>query len=154
MSNGDTSDPHTLWWCSCTDGTTLAQVLKRPQVGLRRPDRWDAATVGYASLAALFTPLSAPAAVAVLLPGVLVVVLRAMRPVGDLPRDAQPYRAAAQWLVLAVVGALWWLVAFLWGNDPEHPTLSLLLDPVLETYPGRLLGYTIWLGAGRWLVTR
>lgn len=128
--------------------------LKRPQVRPRRADRWDAAILGYAALAALFTPLSAPAAVAVLLPGVLVLVLRVVRSVGDLPQGARPAMAAAQWLALAGVGAVWWLVAFLWGNDPEHPTLSLLLDPVLETYPGRLLGYTIWLGAGRWLVSR
>jgi hypothetical protein len=32
--------------------------------------------------------------------------------------------------------------------------LSLLLDPVLETYPARVLGYALWLAAGRWLVTR
>jgi hypothetical protein len=36
------------------------------------------------------------------------------------------------------------------GNDSAHPTFSLLLDPVLEAYPGRLA----WLGVGRWLVTR
>ncbi len=138
-----------------SDCWTLTQVsLERPRARLRRADGWDAAIVGYAALAALFTPLSAPAAVAVLLPGALVVVLRTVRPVGELPKDAQPAHAAGQWLSLAAVGALWWLVAFHWGNDSEHPTLSLLLDPVLETYPGRLLGYTLWLGAGRWLATR
>jgi hypothetical protein len=55
---------------------------------------------------------------------------------------------------LAAAGAAWWLVAFRWGNDPAHPTLSLLLDPMLENYPARVLGYTLWLAAGRWLVTR
>ena len=61
---------------------------------------------------------------------------------------------ARVWVVLAVLGAAWWLVALLWGNDPAHPTLSLLLDPALETYPGRVLGYAVWLAAGRWLATR
>jgi hypothetical protein len=46
------------------------------------------------------------------------------------------------------------VTAALWGNDLSHPTLSLLLDPVLETYPGRVAGWIAWLGVGRWLVTR
>ncbi|MDQ3765344.1 MAG: hypothetical protein M3460_28915, partial [Actinomycetota bacterium] len=65
-----------------------------------------------------------------------------------------PRRAAALWLAPAIVGGFWWLVAFLWGNDAAHPTLSLLLDPVLDTYPARVLGYVGWLAAGWWLVTR
>jgi hypothetical protein len=122
--------------------------------GMRRPDRWDAAIGGYALLAALCRPLSAPAAVAVLLPGLLLAVLRASRPVRPLAPHAQPRRAALQWLALAALGGLWWLVAFQWGNDATHPTLSLLLDPVLDTYGGRVAGYACWLAAGRWLVTR
>jgi hypothetical protein len=35
-----------------------------------------------------------------------------------------------------------------------HPTLSTLADPVLGTYPGRVIGYLLWLGAGLWLVSR
>lgn len=119
-----------------------------------RVDRWDAAIVGYALVAAVFAPLTVPAAVAVLVPGLLLLALRATRPVRPLPSGAVSPGAAALWLALAAVGGAWWLVAFLWGNDPEHPTLSLLLDPVLETYPGRTLGYALWLAAGRWLVTR
>jgi hypothetical protein len=44
--------------------------------------------------------------------------------------------------------------AALWGNDSAHPTFSLLVDPILDTYPGRLLGWFGWLATGRWLVTR
>jgi len=40
------------------------------------------------------------------------------------------------------------------GERQRAPPFSLLLDPVLETYPGRLLGWLAWLGVGRWLVTR
>jgi hypothetical protein len=119
-----------------------------------RADRWDAVIVGYALIAAVFEPLTVRAAVAVLIPGVLVLARRATRPVRPLPSGAVSPGAAALWLALAAAGAAWWLVAFLWGNDPQHPTLSLLLDPVLETYPARVLGYALWLAAGRWLVTR
>lgn len=119
-----------------------------------RADRWDAVIVGYALIAAVFEPLTVRAAVAVLIPGVLVLARRATRPVRPLPSGAVSPGAAALWLALATAGAAWWLVAFLWGNDPQHPTLSLLLDPVLETYPARVLGYALWLAAGRWLVTR
>ena len=34
------------------------------------------------------------------------------------------------------------------------PTLSLLLDLVLATYPGRIAGWIAWLGVDRWLVIR
>jgi hypothetical protein len=121
---------------------------------LPRVDRWDAVIVGYALIAAVFRPLTMPAAVAVLIPGVLLLALRATRPVRPLPSGAVSPGAATLWLGLAVAGAAWWLVALLWGNDPQHPTLSLLLDPILETYPARVLGYALWLAAGRWLVTR
>jgi hypothetical protein len=32
--------------------------------------------------------------------------------------------------------------------------LSTLADPVLSTYPGRVLGYLLWIGLGVWLVRR
>ena len=119
----------------------------------RRPDRWDALIVGYALLAALARPLTAPAALAVVGPGVLLLAVRARQPVAR-PGGPLPGAAVAVWATLAVGVAGWWLVAFTWGNDADHPTLSLLLDPVLDTYPGRLAGWLAWLGAGRWLVTR
>jgi len=46
------------------------------------------------------------------------------------------------------------VTAVLWGNDSSQPTFSLPLDPVLDTYPGRLVGWLAWLAVGRWLVTR
>ncbi|MHA6792626.1 hypothetical protein ACVGVM_03760 [Pseudonocardia bannensis] len=119
-----------------------------------RLDRWDAVITGYALLAALARPLTAPAAVAVLVPGVLLLALRARRPVAPLPSTARPRPGVALWLGLGAVLGLWEIVAIAWGNDADHPTLSLLADPLLDTYPGRVLGYLAWLVAGRWLVTR
>jgi hypothetical protein len=109
--------------------------------------------IGYALLAALARPLTAPAVLAVAAPGVLLLVVRARRPVAG-PAAPLARGATVAWSAVAAGVAAWWLVAFTWGNDVDHPTLSLLLDPVFDTYPGRLLGWLVWLGAGRWLVTR
>ncbi|MDQ4039066.1 MAG: hypothetical protein M3313_12140 [Actinomycetota bacterium] len=114
---------------------------------------WEAAIVGYAGLAALCRPLTVPAAIAVLLAGAALAVAAARGPIRSQPLPG-PTRAAFPWLGLAVLLAGWEVTAMLWGNDRTHPTLSLLLDPVLDTYPGRFVGYLAWLGAGRWLVTR
>ena len=117
-----------------------------------RPDRWDGVLLGYAALAALCRPLTVEAAAAVALPAVALVVLAARR--GPPPRVVLARRHVAPWVGLLVLFGAWELTAALWGNDAAHPTLSLLLDPVLATYPGRLVGWVAWLGLGRWLVTQ
>ena len=119
----------------------------------KRFDRWDALILAYAALAALCRPLTVPAVIAVLVAGAVLTAVAA-RPRVRAPRAVCPRRSVLPWLVLALLLVAWELIAVFWGNDSAHPTLSLLLDPVLETYPGRLVGYLAWLGAGRWLVTR
>jgi hypothetical protein len=58
------------------------------------------------------------------------------------------------WLGLAGLAAAFELGLRLGPDDAAHPTLSTLADPVLSTYPGRVLGYLLWIGSGAWLVTR
>lgn len=120
----------------------------------RALDRGHLAIAGYSLVAGWFEPLTLPAAVAVLLAGVPLVVMRLRRAVRPLPAGARPRPAVGLWLGLLAVFGLWELTAALWGNDAAHPTLSLLCDPALEHYPVRVLGYALWLLAGRWLVTR
>jgi hypothetical protein len=117
-----------------------------------RLDPWDAVLVGYATLAALCRPLTIAAAVAVALPGIALVAVAARRQ--SPPRAVLPLRQVAPWVGLVVAVAAWEAAATLWGNDAAHPTLSLLLDPVLATYLGQLVGWIAWLGVGRWLVAR
>jgi hypothetical protein len=117
-----------------------------------RLDRWDAAIVGYAVPAALCRPLTTPAAIAVAVPGAVLLVLAVRRAAS--PQEPVSRRHAAPWVGLLLLFGAWELTAVLWGNDAAHPTLSLLLDPALETYPGRLAAWLLWLAAGRWLVTR
>ena len=125
-----------------------AVPARRVRLGWR-----DALIVVYAALAALCRPLTVPAAVAVVLAGAVLLALAARR--RPLPRRlVGSRRGALPWLVLLLLLASWELTAVFWGNDRAHPTLSLLLDPVLDTYPGRLIGYLAWLSVGRWLVTR
>lgn len=134
-----------------TDPVTVWRILSsRPA----RVDWWIPAIVAYALIAALFQPLTWPAAVALVVPGLVLLVLRLRRGVAPLPVSARPGSAGLQWGGLLIAFSAWELVAWFWGNDAEHPTLSLLLDPTLEHYPVRVLGYLGWLAAGRWLVTR
>lgn len=117
-----------------------------------RLDRWHAGVVGYSALAAFCRPLTVEAAAAVALPAVAWVVLVVRR--RPPPRVVLAHRHLRPWAGLVALFAVWEATAALWGNDAAHPTLSLLLDPVLETYPGRVAGWIAWLGLGRWLVTR
>ena len=119
---------------------------------IRRRVLTGAVVLAYALLAALCRPLTGPALVAVLLAGVPLCWLGVRR----RPRGTQPVgrRSAVVWLGLAAVAGAVELILLFGPNDAAHPTLSTLADPVLGTYPGRVLGYLAWLGSGVWLVSR
>jgi hypothetical protein len=119
---------------------------------LRRGRLLWPALVGYVLVAASARPLTGPAAVAVLLPGCALLGVGLRRT--PTRQRAVGRRTAATWLGLGVLFCLWELGAFLAGNDEAHPTFSILADPLLATYPGRVAGYLLWLGTGGWLVTR
>jgi hypothetical protein len=106
----------------------------------------------YAAVAALARPLTIPSTFTVLLSGVAIVVHGVRRRPTTVVRTTGV--TVATWIGLGLVFCGWELVAYYWGNDAAHPTLSLLADPVLDTYAGRLAGYLLWLGTGAWLVNR
>lgn len=75
---------------------------------------------------------------------------------GRLGRRAAPKRlgrGAGVWLLPALMLAVVELFAF---SHPAgaYPTLSLLADPLLDTYPGRAVCFFGWLAAFWWLVRR
>jgi hypothetical protein len=110
------------------------------------------AMAGYALLAAFARPLTLPSAAAILLPGAALLWYGVRRPPTTALRVGWP--TVLTWITLGLVFCAWELVAFYSGNDPAHPTFSLLTDPIFATYPGRVAGYSLWLVTGAWLVTR
>jgi hypothetical protein len=76
---------------------------------------------------------------------------------GRVPKRPAPgrlTRRAAWWLVPALFLAMVELVNFSYGSTPEHPTLSLLADPLLTDYLVRSSMYFGWLAAFWGLVRR
>lgn len=62
-------------------------------------------------------------------------------------------RTALWWLIPLLILAVTELWAFLNTPREQYPTLSLLLDPVLEGYLPRAAAYFAWL-AGFWALAR
>lgn len=114
----------------------------------------------YAVAAGGLARFSWPAMVAVAVPGV-VGVMSAWRAAPGASAEAAPIQAggAAAWAAVFVALALWELGAWLLQptlttGSPAHPTISILLDPLLGSHPGRSVGFAAWLGLGWFLVRR
>ena len=57
------------------------------------------------------------------------------------------------WAVTGIAICLWELTSFLQQSDPEtanpdHPTLSAVLEPIFDRNPGRTVMIVVWLAAG------
>lgn len=63
-------------------------------------------------------------------------------------------RGSLWWLVPVLVLGLTELFAFLHTDRAAYPTMSLILDPVLDHYLPRSIGYFLWLSAFWGLVRR
>lgn len=110
------------------------------------------------SVGAATRPFDWPATV--LIATVAVVLLaRAVRspsePISTAPRLRN---GLLLWSPLVIAVSVWELFALSrqseWNvPDPSHPTLSTLLDPMLEQGPGRLAAWLIWLAIG-WRLLR
>lgn len=66
-------------------------------------------------------------------------------------------RSAWLWASIAVAVCLWEAITFVLsmiasGGSEAHPTVSVLLDPMLETILGRIVFVGLWLAAGAGLV--
>lgn len=115
----------------------------------------------YAAVASLTTPLTWVASVAVLVPGVVVLVLAgAPRSRADTGLFQERLsRTALAWGGVVALAASWDLAA--WLAQPaynvasvDHPTISLLLDPLSGSPLPRLVLWCCWLYVGYRLVRR
>jgi hypothetical protein len=99
------------------------------------------------------------ATVLVLIPSAVMLIIAARRPARPTVRDPALTRGLVLWSVLIGATLLWEAYAFVRQPDwslPSHdyPTMSTLLDPVLEHGPLRIVGWLVWLGLGARLVAR
>lgn len=114
----------------------------------------------YAVLVAGLVRYSLPATLAVWAPAAAGVAVAWRRPAGDGSGAAPvPPAGAAAWAVVFVALALWELAALLLQpslttTSWAHPTISVLLDPILATHLGRAVVLSLWLASGWWLLRR
>lgn len=95
------------------------------------------------------------AATSVLLAGIVMAVAALSEPRTPpmAPAELRP-RGVTYWLICTFAFFEWEVAAAVDGAAGNHPTLSQLLDPVLDTHPGRSAAYLLWLYAGWGLVRR
>jgi hypothetical protein len=119
-----------------------------------------AAGLLYAALASLSRPLTGAAAVAVAVPAAIVLAdaFRRGAPARTGAVAPEVRRTAVAWGAVVVLAGAAELVAL--SRQPaydiasqDHPTISLLLDPVTEGWPLRFVAWCCWLYVG-WVVTR
>jgi hypothetical protein len=128
---------------------------------VRRPGLVVVAGVLYAAVAALTQPLTVLATVAWAVPALAALILAGSRtPAGHHGggADLRIRRTAAAWSAILALAAVLELAA--WLQQPaynvgsrDHPTISLLLDPILEPWPVRFAAWAAWLWVG-WRVVR
>lgn len=104
-------------------------------------------------------PFSGPATALVLVSAAVVSALAWRAAPAPAPRTDRLRRGVVVWSALLIAGSAWEVYAFVrqpdWSRaSDDHPTLSTLLDPALEHWPLRVVGWLVWLGAGWWLVSR
>jgi hypothetical protein len=117
------------------------------------------ATLVVALLGASFQTHSWPSTITVLIPSAALLVVASRQPSVPVDRDPALTRGLVLWAVLIGATLAWEAFAFVQQPDwsrPSHdyPTMSTLLDPVLEHGPLRILGWLVWLGIGARLVAR
>ncbi len=128
-------------------------------VDLRRPPvEVPTALLALASAGFLASvrPLTWPATAGVAIVGGLMLARGlALSRAERLPAPAAMPRAAvrAWWVVLLAFIALE-VTNDLLGSTWAHPTLSILLDPVTNSVPGRFVGVLVWVIFGDYLVRR
>jgi hypothetical protein len=115
----------------------------------------------YAAAASLTRPLTGAAAVAVAVPAVAGVALAGIAHPSAHQEGIDPpvLRTAALWAAVVALGTAWELAA--WLQQPaynvasyEHPTASMLFDPVTQAGIPRFAAWCCWVYVGYRMVRR
>ena len=96
-----------------------------------------------------WTPNTVPVQLAVALPGLLIIPFAWRVPAVDRKLPGRAW----SWAIVGVLVCLWELTSFLFQPDHavgvyEHPTLSVILDPLFSTASLRSVLVGVWLALG------
>ncbi|MEV5837171.1 hypothetical protein [Nocardia sp. NPDC052112] len=120
---------------------------------------WIVVYIAVAIAGAATRSLSWQAMIMVLVPVAVALILAIRRAPTQARAGAAVRRGVIVWSALLAAVSAWEIYAFVrqpeWAHPSyRHPTLSTLLDPALEHWPLRVVGWLVWLGVGWWLVAR
>lgn len=114
-----------------------------------------AGLVAYAWVLGGTPPFSTRALLGVLLPGAVLGVVAFTRPPQRIPPpDSVDMTGLSYWLIAIALLFEWEASAFRAGSRASHPTLTMLIDPLIQPHPVRSLAIVAWLLAGWALVRR
>jgi hypothetical protein len=109
----------------------------------------------YSWIAASTVPFTRNALLVVLLPGAVVAVLAYGRPVRRIPPpDSIDVAGFSYWAVCIIALFEWEASAFRDNSLWWHPSLTALIDPMLDARPVKAAGILVWLLTGWALVRR
>lgn len=116
---------------------------------------WGVVGLSYSLVAGSLGRLTIPAELTTLGPGAAL-LWYALRPAtAHFPAPAPfPRRSTMAWVAVAVAFGIWELYAGARGSTHSHPTLSIMVGPLIQAPPARAAGYVVWLLGGVWLVRR
>jgi len=114
-----------------------------------------AGLVAYSWIAAGTVPFTRNALLAVLLPGAVVAALAYGRPARRIPSPERIDVAGfSYWAVCIIALVEWEAAAFRDNSLWWHPSLTALIDPMLDVRPVKAAGILVWLLSGWALVRR
>lgn len=143
-------------------------VPGRPVMGGPVPGRWPGGSArpllgtlavlglaGYAWAASGLPPFSGRALVGVLIPGAALGLIAYGRPPERIPAPERIDVAGFSFWAICVAALLEWEASAFRDNSLSwHPSLTALIDPLIQPHPVRGAAFLVWLLAGWALVRR
>jgi len=143
-----------------TDDVPRRRDGRRLPLGAGRGIRVRTAAIGivlagYAWAAGSTTPLTATALVFVLIPGVVLAVIACWRPPERIPApDKLDIIGVSYWAICVAALFEWEASAYKDNSLPWHPSLTDLINPLLEPHIIKSGAFLVWMLVGWALVRR